>query len=120
LSLGTTTGVYHHMFRVDAINEVNLKGIAIKCNNTVGTMTAWDIYYRPNNYTLTAGSNTSAAGWTLLASVSNVPSAGATTYTQITSNLNLNIPAGATYSFYIAPAAGTTHQYASSALGTLT
>jgi hypothetical protein len=120
LASGTTTGVYHHMFLVRAINEIDVAGFAIKCNNAVGTPTAWDIYYRPNNYQTIPGANTSAAGWTLLSSVTNVPSAGASTYTQIATGLSLTIPAGLTYSFYIAPVGSATHQYAASAINSLT
>jgi hypothetical protein len=120
LAMGITTGVYHHMFLVKAINEVDVAGFAIKCNNTVGTPTAWDIYYRPNNYQTIPGANTSSAGWLLLSSVSNVPSAGVNAYTQISTGLSLTIPAGLTYSFYIAPVGTATHQYAAPAINTLT
>jgi hypothetical protein len=120
LASGTTTGVYHNMFLVKAINEVDISGFAIKCNNAVGALTAWDIYYRPNNYQTVPGANTSAAGWTLLSSVSNVPSAGVNAYTQIATGLNLTVPAGLTYSFYIAPSATSTHQYSTAAANTVT
>jgi hypothetical protein len=118
LASGTTTGVYHHMFRMDNTTSINLTGIGIKCNMAVNTLTSWDIYYRPDNYQSVAGANTSATGWTLLSSVTNVPSAGAADYTIISFGVNLAIPANSQYSFYIAPVGGSTHQYATSALGT--
>jgi hypothetical protein len=119
LANGTTTGVYFHMFLISSVSGLNLNSLAIKCNNTIGALTSWDIYYRPNNYQTIPGANTSSTGWTLLSSVTNVPSAGAAAYTTIASGLNLNIPAGATYSFHIAPSATTTHQYATNTAGTV-
>ncbi|MBL7705975.1 MAG: T9SS type A sorting domain-containing protein [Taibaiella sp.] len=119
LSSGTTTGVYHHMFLVSSTTGTTISDIALKINNAAGALTAWDIYYRPNNYQLVPGANTSNTGWTLLASTANVVSLGATNYTTIASNLSLAVPAGATYSLYIAPVTGT-HQYASAAIGTVT
>src|SRR5690606_13174915 len=119
LNSGNTAGIYHHMFLVGATSQVTITEIALKVNNAVGTMTSWDIYYRPDNYQLVTGANTSATGWTLLSSTTNVPSAGTGDYTTIAQNLNLVIPAGATYSLYIAPVSGT-HQYYSPAAGTIT
>ncbi len=119
LATGSTTGVYYHMFVVNSPTGLTMSGMAIKCNMTIGALSAWDIYYRPDNYQLIPGANTSGAGWILLSSVTNVPSQGANEYTYMSLGLNLTIPAGATYSFHIAPAAGTTHQYGSTALGTV-
>ncbi|MEO8148490.1 MAG: T9SS type A sorting domain-containing protein [Bacteroidia bacterium] len=118
IASGTTTGVYHHMFLVNSPTGMTLTGFGIKCNNTVGTLTAWDIYYRPDNYQLVPGSNLSSTGWILLASVTNVPSVGATDYTYLTLGLSLAIPPGSTYSFYVAPVGTATHQYATNAAGT--
>ncbi|MBK7854367.1 MAG: hypothetical protein IPJ79_05190, partial [Bacteroidetes bacterium] len=72
------------------------------------------------NYQLVSGANTSSAGWTLLTSVTGVSSLGAGRYTVLTASLNLNIPAGATYSFYIAPVGTSTHAYRTDAIGTTT
>ncbi|MBK7764064.1 MAG: right-handed parallel beta-helix repeat-containing protein [Bacteroidetes bacterium] len=119
LANGTTTGVYFHMFMVSSPTGMTLDQIGIKSNAVIGTLTSWDIYYRPDNYQLIPGANTSSVGWTLLSSVTGVPSLGAADYTMITLGLNLVIPPGATYSFHIAPVGGATHQYASTALGTV-
>ena len=118
LASGTTTGVYHHMFRYTNITSKTLDAIGIKCNMAINTLTSWSVYYRPDNYQAVAGANTSSAGWTLLATVTNVPSAGAAAYTTILSNINLPMPANTNYSFYVAPVGSETHQYATSALGT--
>ncbi|HRN95642.1 MAG TPA: hypothetical protein PL084_13040, partial [Chitinophagales bacterium] len=118
LANGTTTGVYFHMFMVNAVNSITVSNIGIKCNQAVNTLTSWDIYYRPDNYQLVPGANTSSNGWTLLSSVTNVPSAGANAFTTIASNLSLVIPANTTYSFHIAPVGTASHQYATNAAGT--
>ncbi|MBK7966903.1 MAG: right-handed parallel beta-helix repeat-containing protein [Bacteroidetes bacterium] len=119
IASGTTTGVYHHMFTVNSPDGMQITKIGIKCNNTIGTLTAWDIYYRPDDFKLVAGANTSSAGWTLVSTVTNVPSEGATTYTTIATGISIDIPAGATYSIYVAPATGATHQYGTSVAGTV-
>lgn len=118
LSLGNTSGVYHHMFLVNSQTGTTISEIGIKCMNGIGTMTAWDVYYRPDNYQLVPGANTSATGWTLISSTTNVPSMGTGAYTTIATGLSVSIPAGQTYSFYIAPVGGAQHQYASTAMGT--
>ncbi len=120
LATGNTSGVYHHMFMVHSIAGMDINSIGIKCMNTVGTLTDWDIYYRPDNYQLVPGANTSATGWILLSSVTNVPSLGTNAYTEIALGLSLNIPANTTYSLYIAPVGAATHQYSSPVIGTVT
>lgn len=117
LANGTTTGVYHHMFMVTSPTGLTLQSMGLKVNDAVNTLGSWNIYYRPDNYQLVAGANTSSTGWILLSSTTNVPSLGNTTYTTISSPFSLVIPQGATYSFYIQPVTGT-HQYAASAIGT--
>jgi hypothetical protein len=119
LASGNTTGVYYHMFAVSSTTGLTLTSIGIKCNNAINTLTSWNIYYRPDNYQTVPGANTSSAGWTLLSTVTNVPSLGATNYTTIALGLSLVIPPSSTYSFHIAPASGTTHQYATNAAGTV-
>jgi hypothetical protein len=108
------------MFMMSSPTGMTLEGLAIKCNQAIGVLGNWDIYYRPNNYQLVPGANTSSVGWTLLSSTTGVPSLGATDYTYIALGLSLVIPPGATYSFYIAPVGTTTHQYATTAIGTTT
>lgn len=119
LANGNTTGVYHHMFLVTATTGMTINEIALKINDAVGTTNGWSVYYRPDNYQTVAGANTSATGWTLLSNNATVVSAGPSTYTTIASNVTLNIPAGSTYSLYIAPNGAGTHQYATPAAGTV-
>jgi len=113
-----TTGNYYHMFMVSSPTGMTMTDFGIKCNQAAGTLTSWDIYYRPDNYQSVPGANTSSTGWTLLSSVTGVPSMGTNLFTTIASNLSLVIPPGATYSFHIAPGSGTTHAYGTSSLGT--
>ncbi|MBL7928726.1 MAG: T9SS type A sorting domain-containing protein [Bacteroidia bacterium] len=120
LASGNTTGIYHHMFLVTATNDLNVTGLAIKVNAAIGALTNWDLYYRPDNFTQVPGANTSSAGWTLITNATNVVSLGPTDYTFIALGLSINIPNGATYSFYVAPAdANSTHQYLTSAANTV-
>lgn len=116
LASGTTTGIYHHMFLITANTDLNVAALGIKVNAAVGSLTNWDLYYRPDNFTQVPGANTSSAGWTLISSATNVVSNGPTDYTYIALGLSVNIPNGATYSFYVAPAdANSTHQYLTTA-----
>ena len=120
LVTGSTSGIYHHMFMVHSIAGMNITSIGIKCMNALNTLTDWDIYYRPDNYQLVPGANTSATGWILLSSVTGVPSMGTNDYTEIALGLSLNIPPNTTYSIYIAPVGAATHNYYSPAMGTIT
>lgn len=119
LANGTTTGIYDHMFKINAINQTTINAIGIKCNNSAGTSTGWDVYYRPDDYSTVPGANTSSNGWILISSQTGVISQGASAYTEIASGLTVSIPANTTYSFYIHPASGTTHQYSSPSTGTV-
>ncbi|GBL36107.1 hypothetical protein EMGBS15_17020 [Filimonas sp.] len=113
-----TTPIYHNMFLITSPTGMTVNSFGLKCNNTIGTLTGWDVYYRTDNYQLVAGANTSSAGWILLSSATGIPSVGTADYTFIMTGQALVIPPGATYSFYVAPAAGSTHQYVTNAIGT--
>jgi hypothetical protein len=120
INSGNTTGIYHHMFLITANTDLNVTGLAIKVNAAAGSLTNWDLYYRPDNFTQVPGANTSSAGWTLISNATNVVSLGPTDYTYIALGLSVNIPSGATYSFYVAPAdANSTHQYLTTAANTV-
>lgn len=120
LASGNTTGIYHHMFLITANTDLNVTGLAIKVNAAIGALTNWDLYYRPDNFTQVTGANTSSAGWTLISSATNVVSLGPTDYTYIALGISINVPNGATYSFYVAPAdANSTHQYLTTPANTI-
>jgi len=85
------------MFPITAINQVTIQDFAI--NLQAGTNSA-EIYYRPDNYLNVPGSNTNAAGWTLVGSAATVVSA-TPNYTDLPIPVNITIPAGQTYSFHL-------------------
>lgn len=119
LANGTTTGVNNHMFRVQTFEDIVLDSVGIKLSTAANTATSWNIYYRPDDYTLVPGGNTSNVGWTLLTTTTNMMSKGTTDYTIIAKGLNLQIPANATYSLFFSPIVGALN-YATSAPGTIT
>jgi hypothetical protein len=110
----STTGVGQIMFSADFASPVKLNSLGVRVTNTINTAISFDVYYRPDDYRLVAGGNTSNAGWTLLSSRTNLVSAGASDYSIIADNLNLQIPASSTYSFYVVPVSAN-HQYATTA-----
>ena len=92
-------GAQSNMFAITALQETTISDFAMNLDG--GTATTIDVYYRPDNYLTVPGSNTAAAGWSLLGSATNVTTS-ATTYTDIPVGVNLTIPQGETYSFHIA------------------
>ncbi|OJU73730.1 MAG: hypothetical protein BGO09_06380 [Bacteroidetes bacterium 47-18] len=119
LANGNTTGVNNHMFRVQTFEDIVLDSVGIKLSTAANTATSWNIYYRPDDYTLVAGGNTSNAGWILLTTTTNMMSKGSTDYTIIATGLNLPIPANSTYSLFFSPIVGALN-YATNATGTIT
>ncbi|HRN95701.1 MAG TPA: hypothetical protein PL084_13335, partial [Chitinophagales bacterium] len=119
--LGTSTCcINFHMFLVEAKSQdVIIEKFLVRATDAINTATSWNVYYRPNNYQLVPGANTSNAGWTLLFNATNIPSQGTNAYTLLQNNVNLTIPANATYSFHIAPVTGTLG-YSTQTAGTIT
>jgi hypothetical protein len=67
--------------------------------NMIGTNTGdFEVYYKVSSY---AGSESTAASWTLIGTATNVTSLGTNAVTPIPLPLNIVIPAGSTYGFYI-------------------
>ena len=83
-----------NMFDIVAINQVTITGF--EGNLTAGTDWA-EIWYRPGSY---VGFNNSNAGWTFVDSV-QVTSTGNGVPTNIPINVNVTIPAGQTFGFYV-------------------
>lgn len=94
-----------NMFGIRALNTVTITGFDGHTNST-STNTSWEVWYRPNDYLLTPGSNTSNVGWTLIGTASGVTGAGTGNPTVIPIPVNITIPAGQTYSFYVAETSG--------------
>jgi hypothetical protein len=106
-SLETTfaggNGFAANMFPVAAINTTTIEAFYI--NLDAGTADI-EVYYRPDNYLLTPGANTSAAGWLPVGTATGVVSAGAGNPTFVPVPINITIPAGQTYSFHISVSSG--------------
>lgn len=97
-----------NMFGITALSTVTITGFD---GHTTGGTSTWEIYYRPDDYTTVTGANTSSAGWILLGTAANVPSAGTGLPTPIPVTFSVTIPAGSTYSFHVVTTAGTGVQY---------
>jgi hypothetical protein len=95
----TNNGSSGNAFTVKALNSITITGFDGHTNTT--TAGAWEIWYRPNDYLLSPGSQTSNVGWTLLVATPSVPALGTGLVTPIATGLSLTIPAGQTYSFQI-------------------
>ncbi len=67
--------------------------------NMIGTNTGdFEVYYKVGSY---VGFESTAASWTLIGTATNVTSLGTNAVTPIPLSLNIVIPAGSTYGFYI-------------------
>jgi len=124
-STGTAAGLYTstfaagngssgNMFAITAINTITIT--SFDGHVTSGTSN-WRIDYRPDNIHLVPGSNTSAAGWTLIGTATGVPAGGTGLPTPIPIPVNITIPAGQTFSFHVMTTGGSGVQYTN---GTLT
>ncbi len=91
------------MFTISAISNVNVTGF--DCQAGTGTNT-WNIYYRRDDFLNVPGSNQDSSGWIFVDSASGVVSAGTGFLTTIPINMNVLIPAGKTYSFYVLVTSG--------------
>lgn len=93
-SFSANNGSKGVMFNIVATNTVTI--YCIDGNLYVGTA-PYEIYYRPGTY---VGNEGSSAGWTLLGTV-NITSNGSNVSTPIPIPINVIIPAGSTYGFYV-------------------
>jgi hypothetical protein len=92
-------------FTVKALTTLTITGFDGHTNNT--TPGIWEVWYRPDDYLLTPGSQTSNVGWTqLIATGMYTCNFGTGVPTPITNALSVTIPAGQTYSFQIFRPAG--------------
>jgi hypothetical protein len=91
-------------FTVKALTTLTITGFDGHTNNT--TPGIWEVWYRPDDYLLIPGSQTSNVGWTQLIATGTIPALGTGLATPITNALSVTIPAGQTYSFQIFRPAG--------------
>ncbi|RYE17931.1 MAG: hypothetical protein EOP51_22995, partial [Sphingobacteriales bacterium] len=94
-----------NIFPITALNSVTILSFA---GNT-GSTGNWSVYYRPDNYLNVPGANTSATGWILVGTASNVVPAGLGNPTPIPIPVNITIPAGMTYSFQVMSTSSVTY-----------
>jgi hypothetical protein len=84
------------MFDVYAVNTVTIR--CFEANLYAGTTANYEIWYRPGTH---VGFQNNSAGWTQLGTASAVTSAGNNLPTALPIPVNVTIPAGMTYAFYI-------------------
>lgn len=84
------------MFNVVATNAITV--ICFDLNLILGSNGAYEIYYKVGSY---VGSENNAAAWTLIGSNASVPCVGFDFPSPMNIPINLFIPAGQTYGFYI-------------------
>ncbi len=84
------------MFNITATNTVTI--FCFDANLPALSIGGYEIYYRSGTY---VGSETNAAGWTLLGSAGSILSIGLNEETPLTIPVNLIMTAGQTYGFYI-------------------
>lgn len=85
------------MFDITA-NNFNIEINSFDALLYAGTTANYEIYYKSGSY---IGSENNAGNWTLLGSVTNLTSLGNSQTTPIPIALNVLIPAGQTFGFYI-------------------
>lgn len=84
------------MFDVFAVNTVTIR--CFESNVYAGTTANYEIYWRAGTH---VGFENNAAAWTFLGGATGITSAGNNLPTALPISVNVTIPAGATYSFYI-------------------
>lgn len=92
------------MFDIAATNAVTITSFDMNCD-LAGD---WEIYYRTGTH---VGNTTNAGAWTLVGSATGVPNNPVNTATPIPIPVNVTIPAGQTYAFYVTYSAGTGMNY---------
>lgn len=103
-SLGTslaTSYVSNNSNKGEMFNIVAANTITVHCfdvNLILGSNSSYEIYYKVGSY---VGSESNAAAWTLVGSNPSVPCVGFDVPSPMLIPLNIVIPAGQTYAFYI-------------------
>ena len=115
-SYASNNGSRGAMFNITAgANAVTITSFDV--NLYGGTTARYEIYYKAGSY---VGSETTAANWTMAGGVNNLYVAANNVPTPIPIPLNITIPAGATYGFYITNTASGGLNYTSSAVTNVT
>jgi hypothetical protein len=102
-TFANNNGASGNMFAITALNTITVTNFDV---NSTAVTSNWSVYYRPDNYALVPGANSSIAGWTLLGTATGVVGAGAGIPTPVPVFFSVTIPAGQTYSFHTVSSAG--------------
>lgn len=84
------------MFNVNATNTITIS--CFDANLYSGTTADYEIYYKSGSY---VGSENNSAAWTLIGSTTGLTSLGNNVATPIPIPVNITVPGGSTYAFYI-------------------
>jgi hypothetical protein len=87
-----------NMFDITATNTIRVRYFEGNIANTPNLTTQYYIYYKVGSH---VGSETNAAAWTMIAGPITVTPNAPNTLTVIPVNVNIVIPAGQTYAFYL-------------------
>ncbi len=114
-SYASNNGSRGAMFNITATNTVIIK--SFDGNLYGGTTATYEIYYKAGSY---VGSETNAAAWTLAGTVNSLYATANNVPTAIPIPINVVIPAGQTYAFYVTNTASGGINYTSSAVTNVT
>jgi hypothetical protein len=107
VNYANNNGLAGIMFDIVAQTNVEILGFDASLSSTVNTTQTMEIYYRPGTH---VGFETSSAGWTLVGSAT-VTSGGSGNPAPIPLAVNVQIPQGQTYAFYITVTSGSSIRY---------
>lgn len=99
------------MFNITATNTITIH--CFDANLYGGTTATYEIYYKSGSY---VGSETNAAAWTLAGTANSLYASANNVPTPIPISINVVIPAGQTYGFYVTNTASGGLNYTSSAV----
>lgn len=92
----TNNGQRGCMFNVTAVNDITVT--CFDANLYSGTTADYEIYFRAGSF---VGNENNSAAWTFVGSTTALTSAGNNVPTEIPIPVNVTIPAGQTYAFYV-------------------
>jgi hypothetical protein len=104
-TLTSNNGAAGNMFDITALSNITINAFDMNINGT--TTATVEVWYRTGSF---VGFETSNAGWTQILTTT-VTGMGSGNLTTVPSTLNLNVPAGQTYAFYVTTNGGPSVRY---------